>query len=123
MHVLQFIINNATNMSTFYGNIHNHLSLSSFQSPSAPIDREVYWEVPLVADAGCLGYGTHAYTAHLHIEPTGQLHIEPSAPGETWHKICVEEAPEVGITGRIVERPAWCDRDGNGTVFDHWIVD
>ncbi|TRM55951.1 hypothetical protein BD626DRAFT_521233 [Schizophyllum amplum] len=83
--------------------------------PSAPIEREIYWEVPLVADVSCLGYGTRAYAA--------QLHVEPPAPGEAWHKICVGEAPEVEITGRIVERPAWCDRDANGTVFGHWIVD
>ncbi|TRM55119.1 hypothetical protein BD626DRAFT_638847 [Schizophyllum amplum] len=69
------------------------------------------------------GWRTRACAMQLHIEPTGQLHIEPPAPEGTWHKICVREASEVDISGWIVKRPAWCDRDGHCSVFDHWIVD
>uniref|UniRef100_D8QEW0 Expressed protein n=1 Tax=Schizophyllum commune (strain H4-8 / FGSC 9210) TaxID=578458 RepID=D8QEW0_SCHCM len=79
-----------------------------------PVEPEVYWDVPLVPETDCLGYGTRAYSA--------KLNILPPAPKD-WHKICMGEAPEVEVTGRILEKPAWCNMGTNQTVFGHWIVD
>ncbi|KAL1673029.1 hypothetical protein EV122DRAFT_294471 [Schizophyllum commune] len=81
---------------------------------TTPVEPEFYWDVPLVPETDCLGYGTRAYSAKLNIVPFAT---------KNWHKICMGEAPEVEVTGRILEKPAWCDMGINQTVFGHWIID
>ncbi|KAL1702524.1 hypothetical protein EV121DRAFT_261901 [Schizophyllum commune] len=81
---------------------------------TTPVEPEFYWDVPLVPETDCLGYGTRAYSAKLNIVPSAT---------KNWHKICMGEAPEVEVTGRILEKPAWCDMGINQTVVGHWIVD
>ncbi|KAI4519397.1 hypothetical protein K525DRAFT_226557, partial [Schizophyllum commune Loenen D] len=81
---------------------------------TTPAEPEIYWDVPLVPETDCLGYGTRAYSAKLNIVASAT---------KNWHKICMGEAPEVEVTGRILEKPAWCDMGINQTVVGHWIVD
>ena len=91
---------------------------------------DVYWALPLVPEADCMGYGMRAYTATLVIEPAPGATTEhaPDAPNEGlsgafsappgtgalgppkgWHKICMNDAPAVEVTGKVLKRPTWCD--------------
>ncbi|TRM55954.1 hypothetical protein BD626DRAFT_414886 [Schizophyllum amplum] len=88
--------------------------LPSFPDKLPPVEPDMYWVLPLVPDTYCMGYGTRAYTAELYIEAVAM---------QDWHRICVEGAPEVEVSGKIAKRPAWCDRDEDDAVIGHWVVD
>ncbi|KAI5827910.1 hypothetical protein K523DRAFT_374005 [Schizophyllum commune Tattone D] len=105
---------------------------------------DVYWALPLVPEADCMGYGMRAYTATLAIEPAPGAIIEPasdapneglsggfSAPPGTaasslpkgWHRMCMNDAPAVEVTGKVLKRPTWCDMREDHTIVGHWVVD
>ncbi|KAL1750340.1 hypothetical protein FB107DRAFT_267449, partial [Schizophyllum commune] len=81
--------------------------------PEAP-KYEVFWDMPLIPESECLGYGSRVYSAKLNIYPLD----------EEWHKICMSEAPEVEVMGKVLQKPKWCDLKKNTRdVMGHWIVD
>ncbi|KAL1701576.1 hypothetical protein EV121DRAFT_272304 [Schizophyllum commune] len=111
-----------------------------FATPSP----DVYWALPLVPEPDCMGYGMRAYTATLAIEPAPGATTEsaPDAPNEGlggafsappgngalsppkgWHKMCMNDAPAVEVTGKVLKRPTWCDMREDHTIVGHWVVD
>ncbi|KAI5891829.1 uncharacterized protein SCHCODRAFT_02630138 [Schizophyllum commune H4-8] len=109
---------------------------------------DVYWALPLVPEADCMGYGMRAYTATLVIEPAsgGSMHAsaaprvdEPASSGwivesvpnalgnkpvpDGWHRMCMNDAPAVEVTGKVLKRPTWCDMREDHTIVGHWVVD
>ncbi|KAI5888130.1 uncharacterized protein SCHCODRAFT_02635786 [Schizophyllum commune H4-8] len=81
--------------------------------PEAP-KYEVFWDMPLLPESDCLGYGSRVYSAKLNIYPLD----------EAWHNICMHDAPEVEVMGKVLEKPKWCDlRKNTRDVMGHWIVD
>ncbi|KAL1672083.1 hypothetical protein EV122DRAFT_225414 [Schizophyllum commune] len=113
-----------------------------FATPSP----DVYWALPLVPEADCMGYGKRAYTAMLVIEPAPGAVVGPatsimgpesgSSADEResaaltasnvpngWHRMCMNDAPAVEVTGKVLKRPTWCDMREDHIVIGHWVVD